>query len=151
MSDEHARSWAILTARLMLGFMFFMTGVTKVFSMGPTEHARRLFVEPYAETFLPTWSLWATGSAIPLIELVAGGLLLLGLFTRPALLSLAAVLVTVTFGHLLADPFFQFHGHVLPRAVLLLFVFSMPAALDIFGLDHWLRRRRPSAREGAVS
>lgn len=151
MSDEHARSWAILTARLMLGFMFFMTGVTKVFSMGPTEHARRLFVEPYAETFLPAWSLWATGTVIPIVELVAGALLLLGLVTRPALLSLAAVLVTVTFGHLLADPFFQFHGHVLPRAVLLLFVLSMPAALDIFGLDDRLRRRRRSAPEKASS
>ncbi len=145
MSDERARSWAILTARLMLGFMFFMTGVTKVFSMGPTEHARRLFVEPYAETFLPAWSLWATGTAIPLVELLGGALLLFGLFTRPTLLSVAAVLVTVTFGHLLKDPFFQFHGHVLPRSVLLLFVLSMPAALDIFGLDHWLHRRTSAA------
>lgn len=148
MSDERARSWAILTARLMLGFMFFMTGVTKVFSMGPTEHARQLFVEPYADTFLPAWSLWATGTAIPIVELVGGGLLLLGLFTRPALLSLAAVLVTVTFGHLLAEPFFQFHGHVLPRVVLLLFVLSMPAAMDTLGLDHWWRRSQTRGHDG---
>jgi uncharacterized membrane protein YphA (DoxX/SURF4 family) len=138
------RAWALLVARLILGFIFFMAGVWKVFGLGPLEHARRLFVEPYVHTFLPRWSLWATGTVVPVVELVAGGLLLLGLRIRDALLALGAVLVLVTFGHLLLEPLYEFHTHVIPRAALLIFLLAMPAAEDRFSLDGWLRSRATS-------
>jgi uncharacterized membrane protein YphA (DoxX/SURF4 family) len=139
--DATNRGWAILFARLVLGLIFFMAGVWKVFTLGSLEHARRLFIEPYAQTFLPRWSLWASGVAIPWVELVAGGLLLLGLRTRAALLALGGVLVLVTFGHLLLEPLYEFHTHVIPRLALLLFVLVMPRAEDVFSLDSWLARR----------
>jgi uncharacterized membrane protein YphA (DoxX/SURF4 family) len=146
MSPDHAanRSWALLIARWILGFIFFMAGVWKVFSLGPVEHARRLFVEPYIHTFLPRWSLWATGTIVPIVELVAGGLLLLGLRIREALLALGAVLVLVTFGHLLLEPLYEFHTHVIPRAALLLFLLVMPPEEDRFSADGWLRVRGTS-------
>lgn len=138
------RSWAILIARLILALIFFMAGVWKVFGLGPLEHARRLFVEPYARTFLPTWSLWATGTVVPFVELVAGALLLVGYRIRDSLLALGGVLVLVTFGHLLAEPLYEFHTHVIPRAALLLFVLVMPAEQDRFSIDGCMRgRRRP--------
>ncbi len=137
------RAWALLFARLILGFIFFMAGLWKVFSLGPVEHARRLFVEPYARTFLPRWALWATGTTVPIVELIAGALLLLGLWTREALLALGAVLVLVTFGHLLTEPLYEFHTHVIPRTALLLFLLVMPGEDDRFSLDGWLRRRSP--------
>ena len=135
------RAWALLVARLILGLIFFMAGVWKVFGLGPLEHARRLFVEPYVHTFLPRWSLWATGTVVPVVELVAGGLLLLGLRIRDSLLALGAVLVLVTFGHLLLEPLYEFHTHVIPRAALLIFLLAMPAAEDRFSMDGWLRSR----------
>jgi len=138
------RAWALLVARLILGLIFFMAGVWKVFGLGPLEHARRLFVEPYVHTFLPRWSLWATGTVVPVVELVAGGLLLLGLRIRDALLALGAVLVLVTFGHLLLEPLYEFHTHVIPRAALLIFLLAMPAAEDRFSIDGWLRSRATS-------
>ena len=136
------RAWALLIARAILGLIFFMAGFWKVFTLGPIEHARRLFVEPYAVTFVPAWSLWATGTVIPLVELVAGALVLLGLRTRPALLALGSVLVLVTFGHLLLEPLYQFHTHVIPRTALLLFLLTMPASDDRLSLDYWLARKR---------
>ncbi len=135
------RTWAIFIARTILGLIFFMAGMWKVFDLGPIEHARRLFIEPYAETFLPAWSLWVTGTTIPVIELVAGALVLVGLWTRPALLALGAVLITVTFGHLVNEPLYQFHTHVIPRTALLLFVLVMPRAEDRISIDRWLQRR----------
>ena len=137
----HNRTWAILIARAILGLIFMMAGIWKVFSLGPLEHARRLFVEPYADTFLPTWSLWATGTVVPLVEMVAGALVLIGLWRRPALLALGGVLVLVTFGHLLAEPLHQFHTHVIPRTARLLFILVMPASDDRLALDHWLESR----------
>jgi uncharacterized membrane protein YphA (DoxX/SURF4 family) len=138
------RAWAILFARLILGFIFFMAGFWKVFGLGPVEHARRLFVEPYVHTFLPGWSLWATGTVVPFVELIAGGLLLLGLRVREGLLALGAVLVFVTFGHLLLEPLYEFHTHVIPRTALLLFLLVMPGVEDRFSMDGWLRRRAAS-------
>jgi len=141
-SDAASRTWAILFARLVLGLIFFMAGVFKVFQLGPLQHARRLFVEPYAQTFLPRWSLWATGVTVPVVELVAGALLLIGWHSRAALLSLGAVLVLVTFGHLVLDPVYEFHTHVIPRTALLLFLLVMPQREDRLSFDVWLVRRR---------
>jgi len=140
-----SRAWALLFARGVLGFIFFMAGVHKVFVMGPLGHARRFFVGPYADTFLPAWSLWATGAAVPVVELVAGGLVLLGFWTRPALVSLGFVLVLVTFGHLLLEPFYEFHSHVIPRLALLLFVLMLPREDDRFSADHWISSRQTSS------
>src|SRR5437868_15058593 len=88
------RGWALLFARLVLGLIFFMAGAWKVFQLGPLEHARKYFL-PYADTFLPVWSLWLVGVAVPLVELVAGALVILGLRTREALVSLGFVLAVV--------------------------------------------------------
>src|SRR5437868_1434113 len=117
-----------------------MAGAWKVFQLGPLEHARKYFL-PYSDTFLPVWSLWATGVIIPFVELLAGALLILGLRTREALVALGFVLVIVTFGHLLKEPLYEFHTHVIPRLALLLFVFMLPRDEDRFSIDYLLRRR----------
>src|SRR6476659_8315512 len=132
------RAWAILFARLFLGLIFFMAGVMKVFQLGPLNHARKYFL-PFADTFLPIWSLWAVGIAIPFIELICGALVILGLRTRDALIALGCVLVIVTFGHLLHDALFNFSGHVIPRLALLLFVLWCPREDDRFSLDYLLK------------
>ena len=139
--SAQGRSWAIFFARVILGLIFFMAGVWKVFTLTPAGHARQLFVEPYAETFLPTWALWAVGTIVPIVELLAGALLILGLWTQPALLGLGGVLVVVTFGHLVAEPLYPFHTHVIPRTALLLFVLVMPREEDRYSFDAWLSRR----------
>jgi uncharacterized membrane protein YphA (DoxX/SURF4 family) len=143
-SDERSRAWAILFARLVLGFIFFMAGVYKVFTMGPAGHVRKWFL-PYQDTFLPVWSLWAAGLAIPFVELLGGAALLVGWRIRAALLSLGTVLVVVTFGHLLKEPLYPFHEHVIPRLALLLFLLVMPREDDRFSLDHVLPSRARTA------
>ena len=141
-------AWAVLFARLVLGLIFFMAGVYKVFQQGPLNHARKWFL-PYSDTFLPVWSLWATGVTIPFIELIAGALVIVGLRTREALIALGLVLAIVTFGHLLKEPLYEFHTHVIPRLALLLFVFVIPREADRFSIDHLLTGvRSPTVREG---
>jgi uncharacterized membrane protein YphA (DoxX/SURF4 family) len=146
--DDTRRAWAVLFARLVLGLIFFMAGVHKVFEQGPVEHARQWFL-PYRDTFLPVWSLWAVGTAIPFVELGAGALLLLGFRIRDALVALGAVLVIVTFGHLLKEPLYAFHEHVIPRLGLLVFVLAMPTSADRFALDDLLRARSSSRQDRA--
>ena len=135
MSDSINWSWAILFARLVLGLIFFMAGVYKVFQMGPLEHARTYFL-PFSDTFLPVWSLWAMGVTIPFVELIAG------FRTRDALVALGFVLAVVTFGHLLKAPLYEFHTHVIPRLILVLFILCMPRESDRFSVDHLLAGTR---------
>ena len=137
-SSANGRIWAELFSREILGFIFFMAGAYKVFRLGPVAHARDLFVQPYADSILPAWSLWLTGTTIPFVELIAGALLIVGWRTRDALVALGVILVIVTFGHLLAEPLFAFDRHVVPRWALLVacFVLRDDARLSI---DGWLR------------
>lgn len=140
METRNYKAWALFFAREVLGLIFFMAGVYKVFQLGPLNHARKYFL-PFSTTFLPVWSLWATGTVIPFVELIGGALLLIGLRTRVALIGLGFVLVVVTFGHLLENPLYPFHEHVIPRLALLLFVLVFPAENDRFSLDHLIARK----------
>ena len=141
MSESINWAWAILFARLVLGLIFFMAGVYKVFQMGPLEHAHTFFL-PFSDTFLPVWSLWAMGVVIPFVELIAGGMVIVGFRTRDALVALGFVLAVVTFGHLLKEPLYEFHTHVIPRLILVLFILFMPREADRFSIDHLLTGRQ---------
>ncbi|MEO6393179.1 MAG: hypothetical protein ABIP75_15120, partial [Pyrinomonadaceae bacterium] len=91
----------------------------------------------------PVWSLWAVGVTIPFVELIAGAMVILGLKTRVALVALGFVLATVTFGHLLKEPLYEFHTHVIPRLALVLFILLLPRGDDQFSVDRLLTRRDP--------
>lgn len=145
-TESARRAWALFFARGVLGLIFFMAGVYKVFTLTPVGHAHKWFVDPYADTFLPAWSLWLTGVTIPVVELLAGALVLVGWRVREALIALGVVLLIVTFGHLLKEPLYEFHSHVIPRLALLLFVLMLPREADRFSVDGWLARRQ--ARRG---
>ena len=157
MGNQHKRSgwmWAIFTARWVLGLIFFMAGWWKCFELTPKGHAEKFFIGQFDETWIPHWLLWVIGTSIPVLELFAGSLVCLGLARRVAYITLGAILVTVTYGHLLLDPLYDITGHIFPRLVLLLFVFVAPRACDVLSLDYlvtYLRRRgervsRTSAR-----
>ena len=140
-SNVSNRGWALFLARWILGLIFFMAGVWKVFQLGPIGHARLFFIGPYEESFLPVWLLWSAGTVIPVVELTAGALLLAGWRVREALVALIGVLVVVTFGHLLAEPLYAFNTHVIPRAALVLFLLWMPREEDVLTVDYWRTRR----------
>ena len=136
------RAWAICFARVILGLIFGMAGWGKVFQMGVTVHAQKLFIEPFAATWIPRPLLWTLGVSIPFLELVAGWLVVAGLFRRPALLALGFILVLVTYGHLLEDFLYEFHTHVIPRLALLVFVLVMPCDEDTLSVDALVARWR---------
>jgi putative oxidoreductase len=139
--ESQRRAWAVLLARGVLGLIFFMAGFWKVFTMGPVAHAHKWFVDPYASTILPVWALWATGVTIPFVELIGGFLMIVGWRIREASYGLGAVLLIVTFGHLLAEPLYEFHTHVIPRLALLLLVLMVPDGWDRLSLDAVLASR----------
>jgi len=148
MFNERRAHWtalALLLARCVLGLIFFMAGIYKVFTLTPIGHAEKFFL-PFADTFLPIWSLWAVGCTVPFVELGAGALVLIGWGRTLAYSSLGAVLVLVTFGHLLHDALYPFHEHVIPRLALLLLLLIMSPEADRWSLDELLARRNGRRR-----
>jgi uncharacterized membrane protein YphA (DoxX/SURF4 family) len=145
-SDTTARAAAIFLARVLVGLVWMIGGINKVFVWGAVEHARNLFVVPYAGTFLPAWSLWAGGTVIPFLEFAFPALVIVGLWTRPSLYLLGGILILVTFGHLLLTPLSieRLEDFILARAVLLLLVLLYPPEADYYSIDGVLRRRRSS-------
>jgi len=75
------------------------------------------------------------------VELIAGAMVIIGLRVREALVALGFVLAIVTFGHLLHEPLYEFHTHVIPRLALLLFVLLLPREDDRFSLDYFVASR----------
>src|SRR5262249_26298064 len=126
-------AWAVVFARMVLGLIFGMAGYWKCFVLTLPGHVHRYFL-PYADTWIPVWLLWAVGLVIPLVELAAGWLLVLGFRVRECLIALGVVLVTVTYGHLLKEPLYSFTGHVIPRLGLLVFV-ALMADQDWWSID----------------
>jgi uncharacterized membrane protein YphA (DoxX/SURF4 family) len=138
-------TWALLYARWILGLMIFMAGFYKIFELGVGEHARRFFIVGYRDSWIPEWLLWAVGMAIPFVEFAAGGMLCLGYRVRGACLAIGSILVVVTYGHLMKEPFFSITDQILPRLLLLLFILSVPPERDQSSLDVLLKRRADGA------
>ncbi|MCH8822917.1 MAG: DoxX family protein [Planctomycetes bacterium] len=140
--------WAIFTTRWVLGLIFFIAGWWKCFEMTPKGHAEQFFIGQFDSTWIPHWLLWAIGTSIPVLELLAGLLVCLGLLRIVAYVTLGAILVTVTYGHLLLEPLYDTTGHIFPRLVLLVFVLVAPRAYDVLSLDYliaYIRKRSDHA------
>ena len=125
----------LLFLRLLLGFIFTMQGYGKVFKIGVQKIYESAFL-PYTKFFpeiLLQWLAYFTSY----VELFAGLLLLLGLFRMAAYISLAAVLLIVSFGHGLMEPIWNLQ-HVFVRSVFLTALFLIPLKKDLYSLDHFL-------------
>lgn len=130
-------SWAAFLMRVMVGLVFAMAGYWKVFRMTPAGHANKLFLEQFADTWIPRFMLWTFGVTIPFVELAAGALLIVGLFRRPCAILLGFLLLVVTYGHLLKEPLFDIHPYIFTRLILLLPVMLLGARDDPWSLDAW--------------
>ncbi len=134
--------WVVFFSRVMAGLLFGMAGWYKVFVMGAGAHAQKLFVEGYADSWIPAWLLYATGYVIPLVELVVGWALVAGWRRRESAIVLGFLLLTVLYGHALKEPFFDVTTHILPRFLLLVPVFLWDETVDRFSVDGLLVRSK---------
>lgn len=137
---DRNRSIALLTLRLILGFIFLMQGYGKVFSWGVENLYQMEFFYGTYKDMLPAWMIKSTAYYTSYVELIGGLLLVLGLWRDYALYALASVLVIVTFGHGLAEPIWDL-SHVMPRTMLLGAILLLPKQWDRFSLDAFLLRR----------
>lgn len=130
---------AVLTLRLILGFIFLMQGFGKVFTWG-VENVYKMdsFYGTYKD-LLPDFIIYATAYYTSYIEFIAGLLVVLGLKRDYALYALASVLVIVTFGQGLASPIWNL-SHVMYRTILLVTLLILPIEWDKFSIDNIINK-----------
>jgi len=129
------KSIAVLTIRLILGFIFLMQGIGKVFKWGVENVYNMDFFYGTYKDLLPDFIIHATAYYTSYIELIAGLLVVVGLKRDYALYLLASVLVIVTFGHGLAEPIWNL-SHVMYRTILLVTLLILPREWDKFSIDN---------------
>jgi uncharacterized membrane protein YphA (DoxX/SURF4 family) len=133
------QSFAILTLRLLLGFIFLMQGFGKVFKWGVANVYDNFFKETYQD-LLPDCLIQFTAYYTSYVELIAGFMLVIGLKRDWALYALASVLVIVTFGHGMTEPVWDL-SHVMYRVVLLVTLLLLPKEWDKYSVDGFLRSK----------
>ena len=135
------RSIAVLTTRLLLGFIFLMQGYGKVFTWGVEKLYNMEFFHEAYKNILPDYITHATAYYSSYIELIGGLLLVLGFKRDYALYALASVLIIVTFGHGLAEPIWDL-SHVMYRAILLIALLISPKEWDRYSFDFYFQKFR---------
>ncbi|AFY92701.1 DoxX family protein [Chamaesiphon minutus] len=128
---------AHLLLRVMVGGIFFNSGFNKIFNIPA-------FVERMVKTldasYLPDILIRLGAYPVPIIELVVGVLIILGLSTRIALILTFTLMVMFTFGAMSAQ---------LPELVssqliygIVLFLLLATCRYNWFSLDSWLHRKQ---------
>jgi thiosulfate dehydrogenase [quinone] large subunit len=102
---DHNRDYRISTEavialflRVGIGILFFFAGLNKFLREGGAMGVADSIIERFADTFLPSLLLVPYAYALPYAEIAVGVLLILGLFSRPAILFACALLVSLAFG-----------------------------------------------------
>lgn len=131
---------ALLTIRLLLGFIFFFQGFGKIFKFGIDNVYNNFFAKTYSG-ILPEFLLQATAYYTSYVEFIGGALLVIGFKRDYTLYALASVLIIVTFGHGLVEPIWDL-SHVLFRATLLLVLLLLPKSWDHYRLDTLIQKKQ---------
>lgn len=82
--------------RIILGVNIFMHGLSRLLA-GPAHFVTKITTQ-FAPTSLPHWSLTGFAILLPWVEALLGLLLLLGLWTRFALIAGSLLMLILTFG-----------------------------------------------------
>ncbi len=124
---------AYLIARLFLGILFFVQGYDKVF---------RVKVHTVYSTMLPSFNRLNINPLLvkimayvtSYIEFIGGIMLIIGFFTKAALLLLGTDLLIVAIGLGMLTPMWDMQ-HAFPRLILLLILLILPDYWNVFSLD----------------
>jgi len=140
-SDTTFRAFGMLGLRQLLGIVFLMQGIGKVFVWGVPGMVQNYFVGKMGlDSYLPEFLLYGTAYFTSYMELIGGALLILGLWVRPVCALFALLLVIVSFGHGMVDAIWDME-HVIFRAVLLFPLFFLPREWDKYCLDRLFRKK----------
>ncbi len=104
MADDSERSWissegaAALLLRWGLGVLFFIAGLGKFLAPGGPSAVAEKILEGFKNTYLPEFTTSTFLHVLPYMEITVGAALLIGIFSREALIACGLLLLALTFG-----------------------------------------------------
>ena len=153
MKNEITCSYIVLFIRLFLALVLISTGYTMIFHAGPVEPGRPVsFISDY-EAWPPDSQLWAqewlgeggnqvvlaivgfVGMLVPWVFLIAGCLILAGLFTRWTSVALGITFIVILIGALLKNPMFDLSSHLFPYMAGLFLLLLLERMGNLFSVD----------------
>lgn len=133
-------SAAVFIARVFLGSLFFFQGYDAVFKVKVNtiiSTYERIFSNKGIPVFLIKTGTWFTSYT----ELIAGLLLILGLFEYCALYLLGLNVIIASIAFSITQPMWDMR-FVFPRLILLVFLLVVPASWDVWSIDNLLNCRQ---------
>jgi putative oxidoreductase len=127
----------VFLLRVILGLLFFFQGYDKIFNV-KISGVISFFREESREKHIPDFILVSSAYFTCLVEMVFGGLLIIGLFKTWAMYLLGVDLILVSGAFSLLKPMWDMQM-VYPRLILLSACLYLPAQWDILSLDHFIR------------
>lgn len=134
---------AYVLLRILFGIGFFNIGLGKIGGIGGFANA---MAEQFKDTFLPAPLVQATAAIVPPLELAIGILLILGLFTRGALVAGFILMMILQAGVTLLKDWNTASNQLI--YCIIFFLLLAGAGFNAFSLDQWLNRNRKDSASG---
>ncbi|MDX2242086.1 MAG: DoxX family membrane protein [Leptolyngbyaceae cyanobacterium bins.302] len=128
---------AYVLLRILFGIAFFIIGVNKIRGLGGFANA---MVEMFKNTFLPAELVRITALVVAPLEVIVGLLLLLGLFTRGALVAGFILMLILHAGVTLLQDWKTASNQLV--YCIIFFLLLAGAGFNAFSIDQWLARKR---------
>ena len=128
---------AYVLLRILFGIGFFTIGFGKIGGIGGFANA---MVEQFKATFIPAELVRLMAVLVPPVEVVVGLLLIVGLFTRGALIAGFILMMVLHMGVTLLKDWNTAANQLIYSIIF--FLLLAGAGFNAFSIDHWLARKR---------
>ena len=123
--------------RIVLGVNFFNHGFTR---MGNIPGFAQSMVDMFNNTFVPEVLVRVPAMAVPIVELIGGALVTLGLATQAALITLFGLMIVLMYGVTLIQNWDAAGSQLI--YCLVLFILIASNSFNTFSLDRVISRRK---------
>ena len=123
--------------RIVLGVNFFNHGFTR---MGNIPGFAQSMVDMFNNTFVPEILVRVPAMAVPIVELIGGALVTLGLATQAALITLFGLMIVLMYGVTLIQNWDAAGSQLI--YCLVLFILIASNSFNTFSLDRVISRRK---------
>jgi len=129
------KKWAYLLGRLAIGLSFLGHGLVRLPKLAGFSH---WMVGQFSRSYLPDALVVPFSYILPVAELVAGLMILMGLFTRQGLLLAGAVSLMLIFGTTLIENWEALPSQLIHVAFLSVLLVYLP--YNSYAVDHIIKK-----------
>lgn len=128
---------AYVLLRIVFGVNFFNHGFTRIANLSGFA---QLMVDMFQDTFVPEVLVRVPGLLVPIVELIGGLLVTIGLFTQAALVTLFGLMIVLMYGVTLLQNWDTAGSQLI--YCLVLFVLIAGNSFNGFSIDRIIERRK---------